>query len=93
VCDFYGKELVKVNRWFPSSKTCNNCGTIKNDLKLSDRTFICECGYIKDRDLNASLNIKTVGVTTENQTAMGCKTYSSRQLLKQAIPNDLLSFL
>ncbi len=90
---FYGKELVKADRWFPSSKTCNKCGVIKSDLKLSDRTFICECGYEKDRDLNASLNIKSVGVATANQTAMGCKTYSGNQMLKQAIPDDLLSFL
>jgi len=90
---FYGKELVKINRWFPSSKTCNSCGLIKDDLELSDRIFNCECGYSNDRDLNAALNIKAVGVTTAQQTAMGCKTYLGEQSLKQAIPNDLLRFL
>lgn len=92
-CKFYGKELVKINRFFPSSKTCNACGLIKDDLKLSDRTFNCECGYSNDRDLNAALNIKAVGVTTAQQTVMGCKTYVSGQPLKQAIPIDLLRFL
>lgn len=92
-CNFYGKELIKVNRWFPSSKTCSRCGHIKNDLKLQDRIFRCDnCGIEIDRDLNASKNIKAVGVTPAKQTAMGCKTCFNKKL-KQAIPDDLLSFL
>lgn len=51
-------ELRIVDRWYPSSKTCNCCGKIKTDLKLSDRTFKCECGYTEDRDYNASLNLR-----------------------------------
>ena len=51
-------ELRIVDRWFPSSKICNCCGNIKKDLKLSDRTYICTCGYIADRDYNASLNLR-----------------------------------
>lgn len=52
-------ELRIVDRWYPSSKTCHNCGHIKKDLKLKDRTYICsECGYVKDRDINASLNLR-----------------------------------
>ena len=51
-------ELRIVNRWFPSSKICNCCGNIKKDLKLSDRIYKCECGYEKDRDFNASLNLR-----------------------------------
>ena len=53
-----GKELVKVGRFFPSSKRCSCCGEIKEDLKLSDRIFICECGNVLDRDVNAAINIK-----------------------------------
>lgn len=57
-----GKRFVKVNKWFPSSKTCSHCGTVKVDLKLSDRTFKCkDCGTIMDRDLNAAINIKREG--------------------------------
>lgn len=58
-CNKLGVELRVVNRFYPSSKTCHNCGCIKSDLKLSDRTYICpECGYVEDRDLNASLNLR-----------------------------------
>lgn len=51
-------ELRLVDRWFPSSKICNCCGNVKKDLKLSDRTYICACGYVADRDYNASLNLR-----------------------------------
>ena len=57
-CNELGIELRIVNRFYPSSKTCHNCGCLKSDLKLSDRTYICECGYIEDRDYNASLNLR-----------------------------------
>ena len=58
---FAGKQIVKINKWFPSSKTCSVCGKVKKDLKLSDRIYICECGFEIDRDLNASINIKNEG--------------------------------
>lgn len=51
-------EIRIVDRWHPSSKICNCCGNIKKDLKLSDRTYICVCGYVADRDYNASLNLR-----------------------------------
>lgn len=51
-------ELRIVDRWFPSSKICNCCGNVKKDLRLSDRTYICTCGYVADRDYNASRNLK-----------------------------------
>lgn len=51
-------ELRVVDRFYPSSKTCSNCGEIKKDLKLSDRVYKCTCGLIIDRDLNASINLK-----------------------------------
>lgn len=58
-CNEYGIELRIVSRFYPSSKTCHNCGCIKADLKLSDRIYHCsECGYTEDRDLNASLNLR-----------------------------------
>ncbi|WP_091351632.1 zinc ribbon domain-containing protein, partial [Anaerobranca gottschalkii] len=47
---------------YPSSKTCSSCGSIKDKLSLSERTFICKnCGYKIDRDLNASINLKNYG--------------------------------
>jgi len=58
-CNWYGSELIVVDRFFPSSKTCSNCGAIKDDLTLKDRTFKCEnCGFEIDRDLNAAINLK-----------------------------------
>ena len=57
-CAENGIELRIVDRWYPSSKTCHRCGNIKKDLRLSDRTYRCECGYVEDRDFNASLNLR-----------------------------------
>lgn len=51
-------NLVIVDRYFPSSKCCSNCGTIKKDLSLKDRVFSCECGLKINRDLNAAINLK-----------------------------------
>lgn len=51
-------ELRIVDRWYPSSKLCHKCGCIKKDLKLSDREYVCKCGYHADRDYNASLNLR-----------------------------------
>lgn len=51
-------ELRVVDRFYPSSKKCHYCGKIKNDLKLSDRIYKCDCGYVADRDFNASLNLR-----------------------------------
>ena len=62
-CDWYGKELVKVDRFYPSSKTCSSCGSINQELKLSDREWTCNsCGVVHDRDLNASKNILKEGL-------------------------------
>ena len=57
-CNENGMELRVANRWYPSSKTCHCCKNIRKDLKLSDRIFKCACGYIKDRDFNAALNLR-----------------------------------
>ena len=53
-----GMELRVVDRFYPSSKTCHCCGRIKRDLKLSERVYSCECGYVADRDYNAALNLR-----------------------------------
>ena len=57
-CDANGIELRVVDRFYPSSKLCHCCGSIKKDLKLSDRIYRCSCGYVEDRDYNASLNLR-----------------------------------
>ncbi|MCJ8278544.1 MAG: transposase, partial [Rivularia sp. ALOHA_DT_140] len=57
-CKLYGSKLFVVDRWFPSSKTCSNCGHKKEILNLSERVFSCEnCNFIIDRDLNAAINL------------------------------------
>ena len=60
---WYRRELVFVSRWYPSSKTCCECGWKNDNLTLGDREFMCEdCGNVIDRDLNASINIKNEGL-------------------------------
>ena len=61
--DWYGRILVQIDKFFPSSKLCNNCGNIKEDLKLDDREYFCNsCGITIDRDYNAALNILKEGL-------------------------------
>lgn len=54
-------SVIVADRFFPSSKLCSCCGNVKKDLKLSDRTYICECGNVIDRDYQAALNLKNYG--------------------------------
>ena len=62
-CKWYGRQLIVIDRFYPSSKTCNNCGYIYKDLKLSEREWICpHCKSLIDRDYNASLNILDEGL-------------------------------
>lgn len=57
-CEWNGIEFIQVDRFYPSSKTCSNCGCVKHDLKLRDRTYVCnECGFTVDRDFNAAINL------------------------------------
>lgn len=58
-----GKTFVKIDRWYPSSKTCSVCGLIKDDLTLADRSWTCSgCGTTHNRDHNAAINIRNVGL-------------------------------
>lgn len=63
--DRVGVRLVVANRWFPSSKTCSGCGTVKAKLALSERTFVCPaCGIVLDRDVNAARNLAALAADT-----------------------------
>ena len=77
--DWYGKSILKIGRFEPTSKKCSSCGWIKKDLTLKDRTFNCEnCNLTIDRDYNAALNIKSAGVDSDyNQTPRENKTSNS----------------
>jgi putative transposase len=83
-CDWYGKELVKVNRFYPSSKTCSDCGWINQNLKLSEREWTCKCGEIHDRDLNASKNILKEGLKIFGQGLSNTKVESKSDFCKEA---------
>ena len=61
-CNTLGIELRIADRFYPSSKLCHCCGSIKKDLKLKDRVYKCDCGYIEDRDYNASLNLRDLKI-------------------------------
>lgn len=62
-CEWYGRAFVKIDRWFPSSKTCGECGCVFDDLTLSMREWTCpECGAHHDRDVNAARNIAKEGL-------------------------------
>ncbi|MEU2396483.1 RNA-guided endonuclease InsQ/TnpB family protein [Streptomyces pseudogriseolus] len=61
-CAWYGRELVVIDRWFPSSKLCGNCGTVREKLPLNVREWTCDCGTVHDRDVNAARNILAAGL-------------------------------
>lgn len=75
--EWYGREIIKVDRFFPSSKTCNHCGWINESLTLSDRQWTCVCGKVIDRDLNASLNILQQGLN--QKSGLGIKSDSKQK--------------
>ena len=81
---WYNRKIVFVNRFYPSSKTCHNCGYVNKDLKLSDRQWICpNCGEIIERDYNAALNIldeglRIIGCSTSEFTLADCPTVDDR---------------
>lgn len=55
---WYGLDLVEADRWFPSSKTCSNCGHVRVELGLDERTYWCgRCDVVIDRDVNAAINL------------------------------------
>lgn len=67
-----GGSIVLADQWFPSSKTCHNCGHIYKELKLSDRTYNCShCGTTRDRDLNAALVLSQYGEVNQ-KARVGC---------------------
>jgi putative transposase len=63
-CEKNGITFIQVDRFFPSSKTCSNCGTVKKDLKLYERVYKCNCGNEINRDLNAAINLAKYGELT-----------------------------
>lgn len=72
--EWYGSELIMIDRFYPSSKTCSKCGMVKAKLSLKERVYYCDdsdCGLIMDRDLNAALNIKKVAAQSCGEAING----------------------
>jgi putative transposase len=87
---FYGATVVVADRWFPSSKTCSCCGSVKSGLALSQRWFTCDaCGFETGRDLNAALNLKNLAASSavtacgEERSGVARKPRVKRSSLKQ----------
>jgi putative transposase len=79
------KKIVKIDRFYPSSKTCNCCGYVNNDLKLSDRIWTCpDCNTELDRDINASKNILSEGYKINNNTSVGTTDYRRGENIRPA---------
>ena len=61
-CRWYGRDLIVVDRWFPSSKLCSACGALRDGMPLNVREWTCRCGAVHDRDVNAARNILAAGL-------------------------------
>ena len=84
--------IVKIDRFYPSSKTCSNCGNVKKELKLSERTYHCEeCGFTIDRDLNASINILKAGLNMIEATDATVGTSLKNKSLRSSKKTQILS--
>ena len=67
------EKIVKIDKWFPSSKTCSACGHVKEELSLSERAWTCvECNTVHDRDYNAAKNILAEGIRTAGTAGLAC---------------------
>jgi putative transposase len=77
----HGKTVLKIDRFFPSSKMCSSCGTLQEAMPLSVRNWRCDCGAEHDRDENAALNILAVGQTV---TAQGGGVSAARSSEREA---------
>ena len=81
----YGVVVHQIDRWYPSSKTCSECGNVKHGLTLKDREYICEnCGVVIDRDVNAAINIERQGIA---EYLSGSKS-NKPEGLKAAVPQE-----
>ena len=93
---WYGRKLVFIDRFYPSSKRCNHCGYINKELKLSDRQWVCpECGSVIERDYNAALNIldeeiKIIGLSSPEFTFADYPTMDDRLCNRELKSSDRL---
>jgi putative transposase len=74
--DWYGRDVIAVDRWFPSSKLCSACGALAEKMPLHVRSWTCPCGAVHDRDVNAARNILAAGLAV---TACGAGVRPQRE--------------
>jgi putative transposase len=79
-CEWYGKNLIVIDRFAPSSKRCSGCGAINQELALADREWTCACGSHHDRDINAAKNIKYYGLLKHSGEGISGGPVESRRL-------------
>ncbi len=83
---WYGRTLVKIDRWYPSSKTCSACHAILDSLTLDVREWVCpECGVVHDRDINAAINILAEGLSA---SACGGNVRPVRTRVRKAVASE-----
>ncbi|MET8126814.1 RNA-guided endonuclease TnpB family protein [Streptomyces sp. NPDC005231] len=82
-CTWYGRNLVAIDRWFPSTKLCSACGTVQDKLPLNVREWTCGCGATHDRDVNAACNILAAGLAV---TACGAGVRPQRESSRMGQP-------
>ena len=88
---WYGSKVMLVDRFYPSSKTCSDCGAVKTKLPLSERSYNCnDCGLVIDRDLNAAINIRNVAQSC-GETLNGRGGISSGLLASETTPVETIS--
>jgi len=85
-----GSEVFVADRFFPSSKTCHVCGTINNNLTLSDRVWTCDCGAALDRDVNAAINLRNLAIRTVSSTGTGLWANACGEDVRLAYASNLV---
>ncbi|GAA3156724.1 hypothetical protein GCM10020001_095890 [Nonomuraea salmonea] len=75
---WYGRTVVAVDRWFPSSKLCSQCGALRKKMPLNVREWMCACGAVHDRDVNAARNVLAAGLA-ESRNACGAGVRPQRE--------------
>ena len=84
-----GVKIVEADRFYPSTKTCSNCGVVDSDLSLSDRTYHCsDCGHTQDRDLNAAMNLKQLAAGHAERLNASGETVSPCQNERHVSANE-----
>lgn len=90
---WYGKNILKIGRFDPSSKTCSNCGRINKELELKDREWTCpSCGSVLDRDMNAAVNIKSFALKNHLSAGLRLKNQDELSTLVEVLTLEAISF-